>query len=64
MDSSNISDFDYHLPEELIAQRPLEQRSDARLLVFEQGKILDRKFSELPELLPQNTQLVLNNTQN
>ena len=63
MDSSNISDFDYHLPEELIAQRPLEQRSDARLLVFEQGKILDRKFSELPELLPHNTQLVLNNTQ-
>jgi S-adenosylmethionine:tRNA ribosyltransferase-isomerase len=63
MDSSNISDFDYHLPEELIAQRPLEQRSDARLLVFEKGKILDRKFSELPELLPQNTQLVLNNTQ-
>ncbi|MDG1765425.1 MAG: S-adenosylmethionine:tRNA ribosyltransferase-isomerase [Flavobacteriales bacterium] len=63
MDSSNISDFDYHLPEELIAQRPLEQRSDARLLVFEKGKILDRKFSELPELLPDNTQLVLNNTQ-
>lgn len=63
MDSSNISDFDYHLPEELIAQRPLEQRSDARLLVFEKGNILDRKFSELPELLPQNTQLVLNNTQ-
>ncbi|MDP4953881.1 MAG: S-adenosylmethionine:tRNA ribosyltransferase-isomerase [Flavobacteriales bacterium] len=63
MDSSNISDFDYHLPEELIAQRPLEQRSDARLLVFEKGKILDRKFSELPELLPQTTQLVLNNTQ-
>lgn len=63
MDSSNISDFDYHLPEELIAQRPLEQRSDARLLVFEKGNIHDRKFSELPELLPQNTQLVLNNTQ-
>lgn len=63
MDSSNISDFDYHLPEELIAQRPLTRRSDARLLVFERGKILDRKFSELPELLPQNTQLVLNNTQ-
>jgi len=63
MNSSHIADFDYHLPEELIAQRPLEQRSDARLLVFEKGKILDRKFSELPELLPQNTQLVLNNTQ-
>ena len=63
MDSSSISDFDYHLPEELIAQRPLEQRSDARLLVFEKRNILDRKFSELPELLPQNTQLVLNNTQ-
>ena len=63
MDSTKISDFDYQLPEELIAQKPLGERAASRLLVFEKGTIQDRIFSELPKFLPNNTQLVINNTQ-
>lgn len=57
------SDFDYELPEELIAQRPLAQRSASRLLyVPPEGDFEDRFFSELPALLRAGDLLVFNNT--
>ena len=58
------TDFDYHLPSELIAQRPLEQRSSSRLLCLDRqsGGVDDRSFSELPELLNPGDLLVFNNT--
>jgi S-adenosylmethionine:tRNA ribosyltransferase-isomerase len=58
----SITDFTYHLPEDRIAQRPLAERDASRLLVARDGAIEDRVFAELPELLPSNTLLLLNDT--
>lgn len=59
-----ISDFDYHLPEELIAQAPLENREGSRMLVLNKktGEIDDRHFYDLPGFLQPGDLLVLNNT--
>src|SRR5213082_1073840 len=45
-----LSELDYSLPTELIAQRPLERRDSSRLLVYERatGAVRHRRFSELP----------------
>ena len=62
--SSRLSDYDYALPEELIAQRPLERRDESRMMVLWRRKqrIEHRKFSELGEFLSPGDLLVLNNT--
>jgi S-adenosylmethionine:tRNA ribosyltransferase-isomerase len=58
-----VSDFDYDLPEALIAQEPLERRDESRLLVLHRGQGTEHhRFSELPELLRPGDLLVLNNT--
>src|SRR3989338_141660 len=59
-----LGDFDYPLPKELIAQRPLEKRDTSRLLVAERktGRLSDKKFSDLAELIPAGDQLVINDT--
>jgi S-adenosylmethionine:tRNA ribosyltransferase-isomerase len=59
-----LSDFDYPLPTELIAQVPLGRRSDSRLLCLEggSGALADRRFSELPGLLEPGDLLVFNDT--
>src|SRR5918912_1941526 len=48
-----VTELDYELPPELIAQRPLERRDESRLLVYERasGAVRHRRFSELPEEL-------------
>ncbi len=58
------SDFDFYLPEELIAQTPLEKRDSSRLLVLDKntGEMAHRHFYELPEFLNENDCLVLNNS--
>ncbi|MBR3307133.1 MAG: tRNA preQ1(34) S-adenosylmethionine ribosyltransferase-isomerase QueA [Lachnospiraceae bacterium] len=58
------SDYMYELPEELIAQDPIADRSASRLLVFdrENGGITHRHFSDLPEYLTPGDCLVLNDT--
>ena len=60
----NASDFDYDLPPERIAQRPLQERDSSRLLVLDRsgGAWDDRNFRELPRLLRGDELLVLNNT--
>jgi S-adenosylmethionine:tRNA ribosyltransferase-isomerase len=62
--SRALSDYDYPLPEELIATRPLPNRQDSRIMVLLRGeqKIAHRKFAELPEFLRSDDLLVLNNT--
>jgi len=56
-----LSDFDYELPSELIAQYPPARRRDSRLLVV--GDTLsDRKFDELPSMLSSGDLLVFNDT--
>jgi S-adenosylmethionine:tRNA ribosyltransferase-isomerase len=60
----HISDFDYELPEELIAQHPLPERDASRMLVVNRasGTFADRKFASLPTYLRAGDCLVLNNT--
>jgi S-adenosylmethionine:tRNA ribosyltransferase-isomerase len=57
-----LSDFDFELPEALIAQHPAPQRSDARLLDGTGATPVDRIFRELPSLLRQGDLLVFNDT--
>ena len=58
------SDFQFELPRELIAQQPLAQRSDSRLLHWPLagGQLADRQFRDLPGLLRDGDLLVFNNT--
>lgn len=56
-------DYFFHLPEDLIAKRPLEKRDSSRLLVLHRtGEIEHRRFSDLPEYLHAGDMLVINNT--
>lgn len=57
-------DFEYELPQSLIAQYPLDQRGASRLLCLngKSGKAEDRRFSDLPGLLKAGDLLVLNDT--
>jgi S-adenosylmethionine:tRNA ribosyltransferase-isomerase len=60
----NVSEFDYDLPPERIAQRPLAERDASRLLLLDRasGTWVDRSFRELPELLRGDELIVVNNT--
>lgn len=59
-----VHDFDYHLPEELIAQEPLADRSASRMLVLyrSEGRWEDRTFREIPSFLRDGDTLILNNS--
>ena len=59
-----VSEFHYYLPEELIAQEPLKDRSASRLLHLDSttGRYEDRQFRELPDLLRPDDLVVFNNT--
>jgi S-adenosylmethionine:tRNA ribosyltransferase-isomerase len=59
-----ISDFDYELPDELIAQSPLDKRDASRMLIVNRtgGALRDSFFADLPRFLRPNDVLVLNNT--
>jgi len=59
-----VSDFNYHLPEELIAQEPLADRAASRLLHLDRnsGSIEDRSFRDFPDLLRPDDLVVFNNT--
>jgi S-adenosylmethionine:tRNA ribosyltransferase-isomerase len=59
-----VSDFNYHLPEELIAQEPLLDRAASRLLRLdrESGALEDLSFRDFPELLRADDLVVFNNT--
>jgi S-adenosylmethionine:tRNA ribosyltransferase-isomerase len=58
-----VDDFDYDLPSNLIAQRPLDRRDASRLLVVERatGQLEDTHFSNLPDLLTGDELVVFNN---
>jgi S-adenosylmethionine:tRNA ribosyltransferase-isomerase len=60
----NVSDFDFDLPPELIAQEPAADRNAARLMWLERatGHVAHRRVRELPELLVPGDLLVVNNT--
>ena len=60
----DVKDFDYELPEELIAQDPLKDRSASRLMVLgrKSGMVEHRKFTDILEYLNPGDCLVINNT--
>jgi len=59
-----VSEFDYHLPPELIAQRPPLERDSSRMMVVDRTAcaFADRAFRDLPDILQPGDLLVLNNT--
>src|SRR5690554_1640608 len=63
-DSQWVAEYDYTLPEELIAQQPAHPRDASRLMVVHRasGKIEHRTFSELTEYLGSDSTLVMNDT--
>ncbi len=58
------SDFDFPLPEDLIAQEPLDRRDASRLMVLDRhgGKAAHREFTDIPEYLAPGDMLILNRT--
>lgn len=59
-----VSDFDFYLPEELIAQHPLEKRDESRLMILDKktGEIEHKRFYDIIDYLNKGDTLVLNNT--
>jgi len=60
----NLSDFDYNLPEELIAQTPIAKRDNSKLLILDKnnGNIKHQTFSDILNELNNGDVLVLNDT--
>ena len=59
-----LSEFDYELPEELIAQKPCEKRENSKMMVLDRDnhKILHKNFFNIVDLLDESHVLILNNT--
>ena len=57
-----IEDYIYDLPDERIAKFPLENREASKLLIYDEGRIDERHFYEVPEILDAGEMLVFNNT--
>jgi len=57
-----INDYTYNLPEERIAKYPLPNRDDSKILIFKDENVSESKFSNLAEILPAKSIMVLNNT--
>lgn len=62
MPNISIQAFDYHLPESKIAQFPLANRHDSKLLVYKEEEIQHASFRNLAEFIPTNALLIFNNT--
>jgi S-adenosylmethionine:tRNA ribosyltransferase-isomerase len=58
----SISDYDYQLPDQKIAQYPVEQRDKSKLLISNQGKISESTFERIGDYLPQDSLMVFNDT--
>lgn len=60
----STEDFDFYLPEELIAQTPLEKRDSSKLMVLdrETGKVVHKRFTDILDYMEEGDTLVLNDT--
>ena len=60
----HINEFDYELPEDLIAQRPSEKRENSKMMVLDRGnhQILHKNFFNIVDFIDENCVLILNNT--
>lgn len=57
-----IEDYNYELPDALIAKYPAEKRDQSALLFYNRGSISKQQFNQLPDLLPSKATLIFNNT--
>jgi S-adenosylmethionine:tRNA ribosyltransferase-isomerase len=62
VNSIQLSDYTYLLPDERIAYHPKTARDQSKLLYYHSGKIAHHVFQEIPELLPSNSLLYFNDT--
>ena len=58
----HIEDYNYPLPDERIAKYPLPRRDASKLLIYKDGKVDTKVFSELPQFLPEGSLMVFNDT--
>ena len=58
----NVADFNYELPADRIAQRPLSMRDASRLLVYRNGEISDNHFASIASVIPRGSLMVFNDT--
>ncbi|MDC1105814.1 S-adenosylmethionine:tRNA ribosyltransferase-isomerase [Prolixibacteraceae bacterium] len=58
----SMDQYNYLLPDELVAKYPLPNRSDSKLMFFHDGQMEDRVFKDVGSLVPQGSLLVFNNT--
>ena len=60
----NLKDFDFHLPESLIAQKPLADRDQSKLMILDRnsGSIKHEIFKNLPHFISPQSLMVFNNT--
>ena len=57
-----IEEYNYNLPDERIAKYPLEKRDSSKLLMYKDECVTEHSFTSLPELLPENSIMVFNDT--
>lgn len=62
MPEVRIQEYDYELPDDRIAIYPKDQRDESKLLMFQNNQVSHQVFSELPNLLPEGSCLIFNNT--
>ena len=62
MSATNIDDFDYILPDECIARYPVSPRHDSKLAVYNQGKLVSDRYFNLPDHLPADSLLIINDS--
>ena len=58
----NLQDYTYDLPDSRIAKHPLKERDASKLLYYHKGEIQHHQFSTIPDLLPEKSLLVFNDT--
>ena len=58
----HIEDYNYLLPDERIAKYPLPERDLSKLLHYEGGRVDEFFFRQLPDLLPENSLMIFNDT--
>ena len=56
-----LSDFDFELPSNLIAQSPVNPRDTSKMLVINQNMFVDQKFFDLPKYITKNDLVLCNN---
>ncbi|MGI6717929.1 MAG: S-adenosylmethionine:tRNA ribosyltransferase-isomerase [Bacteroidales bacterium] len=58
----NLDEYNYNLPADRIAMFPADKRSNSKLLIYKENKIIDEHFYDIGKYLPQNTLFLYNNT--